>query len=68
MVGRVNLLIKLLNLYGTTNKRNAEHQIAKRVQRLEHASLALDRKRLHNRKQQKATEQEDTNAEGDSDL
>jgi hypothetical protein len=53
-----------------TNKRSAEHQIAKRVRRLERASLALDRKRLHSRKQQpeKAMDQEDTNAEGDSDL
>jgi len=50
-----------------TNKRSAEHQIAKRVRRLERANLALDRKRLHDRKRQKATEQ-DTSAEGDSDL
>jgi hypothetical protein len=55
-------------LYGMTNKRNAERQIAKRVRRLERASLALDRKRLQNHKQKKATEQEDTSAEGDSDL
>ena len=55
-------------LYGMTNKRNAERQIAKRVRRLEHASLALDKKRLHKRKRQKAMEQEDINAEGDSDL
>jgi hypothetical protein len=53
-----------------TNKRNAERQIAKRFRRLERASLALDRKRLHKRKRQtrKAIEQEDTSAEGDSDL
>lgn len=51
-----------------TNKRNAERQIAKRVRRLERASLALDRKRLHSRKRQQAVEQEDTSAEGDSDL
>ena len=31
-------------LYGTTNKRNAEHQIAKRVRRLEHANFALGTK------------------------
>ncbi len=31
-------------LYGTTNKRNAEHQIAKRVRRLERANLTLDMK------------------------
>jgi hypothetical protein len=49
-----------------TNKRNAERQIATRVRRLERANLAFDRKQLHNRKQQK--EQEDTSAEGDSDL
>jgi hypothetical protein len=55
-------------LYGTTNKRNAEHQIAMRVRRLECANLALDRKRLHNRSQQKATEQEDISTGGDPDL
>ena len=48
-------------LYGMTNKRSAERQIAKRVRRLERANLALDRKR-------KTMEQEDTSAEGDSDL
>ena len=31
-------------LYGATNKRNAEHQIAKRVRRLEHANFALGTK------------------------
>jgi hypothetical protein len=57
-------------LYGTTNKRNAEHQIAKRVRRLERANLALDRKRLQNCSQQnlKATEQEDISTGGDPDL
>ncbi|KJA14397.1 hypothetical protein HYPSUDRAFT_142984 [Hypholoma sublateritium FD-334 SS-4] len=59
-------------LYGTTNKRNAEHQIAKRVRRLEYANSALDAKqRLQNRTaklQRKATEQGETSTEGDSDL
>jgi hypothetical protein len=51
-----------------TNKCNAERQIAKRVQRLERANLALDRKQLHSCKWQQAVEPEDTSAEGDSDL
>ena len=53
-------------LYGTTNKRNAEQQIAKRVRRLERANLTLDRKR-HLKRKQEAMEQDDS-AEGDSDL
>jgi len=51
-------------LYGSTNKRNAEHQIAKRYRRLERARLALDRKRLHN---QKITNQKDQ-PDGDPEL
>ena len=55
-------------LYGSTNKRNAEHQIAKRYRRLERARLALDRKRLHSHTKQKATNQEDNQPDGDSEL
>ena len=55
-------------LYGSTNKRNAEHQIAKRYQRLERARLALDRKRLHSHTKQKATNQEVNEPDGDSEL
>jgi hypothetical protein len=59
-------------LYGSTNKRNAEHQIAKRYRRLERARLALDRKRLHSHSKQKTvtTNQEDTGnqPDGDSEL
>jgi hypothetical protein len=51
-----------------TNKGNTERQIAKRVRRLEHANLALDRKQLHSCKWQQAAGPEDTSAEGDSDL
>ena len=52
-------------LYGSTNKRKAEHQIAKCYRRLEHARLALDRKRLHN---QKTTNQKDNQPGGDQEL
>jgi hypothetical protein len=55
-------------LYGSTNKRNAEHQIAKRYRRLERARLALDRKRLHSHIKQKTTNQEDNQPDGDSEL
>jgi hypothetical protein len=63
-------------LYGSTNKRNAEHQIAKRYRRLERAHLALDRKRLHSHTKQKTTNQddnqtinqEDNKPDGDSEL
>jgi hypothetical protein len=55
-------------LYGSTNKRRAEKQIANRYRRLERARLAFDRKRLHNRTQQKATNNVDDRVEGDSDL
>jgi hypothetical protein len=55
-------------LYRSTNKRNAEHQIAKRYQRLERARLALDRKRLHSHTKQKTTNQEDIKPDGDSEL
>jgi hypothetical protein len=55
-------------LYGSTNKRNAEHQIAKRYRRLERARLALDRKRIHSHTKQKATNQEDNQPDGDSEL
>ena len=55
-------------LYGSTNKRNAEHQIAKRYQRLERARLALDKKRLHSHTKQKTTNQEDNQPDGDSEL
>src|SRR6266704_4656593 len=54
-------------LYGSTNKRKAEHQIAKRYRRLERARLALDWKRLHNLTKQKTTNQEDNPQEGDHD-
>ena len=54
-------------LYGLTNKRNAEHQIAKCYRRLERAHLALDRKRLRGLTKQKTTNQED-NQDGDSEL
>jgi hypothetical protein len=52
-------------LYGSTNKRNAEHQIAKRYRRLEHARLALDKKRLHSLTKQKT---ESNQPAGDSEL
>jgi hypothetical protein len=55
-------------LYRSTNKRNSEPQIAKRYRRLEHARLALDRKRLHNHTKQKTTHQNDNQPDGDSDL
>ncbi|KAF5316669.1 hypothetical protein D9619_006659 [Psilocybe cf. subviscida] len=55
-------------LYGMTNKRNAERQIARRYRRLERASLAYDRKRLHGHKQPKATKQGDADGGGDPDL
>src|ERR1700728_5209381 len=59
-------------LYGSTNKRNAEHQIAKRYRKLERARLALDKKRLHSHTKQKATNQEDDQPDdqpdGDSEL
>jgi hypothetical protein len=55
-------------LYGSTNKRHAGKQIAKRYQRLERACLAFDRKCLHNHTQQKATNNVDDQAENDSDL
>jgi hypothetical protein len=52
-------------LYRSTNKRKAEHRIAKRYRRLEHARLALDRKRHHN---QKKTNQKDNQLDGDQEL
>ena len=55
-------------LYGLTNKHNAEHQIAKHYQRLECAYLALDRKQLHSHTKEKATNQEDYQPDGDSEL
>jgi hypothetical protein len=57
-------------LYGLTNKRHAERQIAKRYRRLERARLAFDRKQLHARHgtQQKSMDNEDGPMEGDSDL
>jgi hypothetical protein len=58
-------------LYGSTNKRNAEHQIAKRYRRLERARLALDRKRLHSHSKHKpVTTNQDTGnqPDGDSEL
>ena len=57
-------------LYGSTNKRNAEHQIAKFYRRLEHAHLALDRKRLHShtKQTQKTSNQEGNPLDGDSEL
>jgi hypothetical protein len=55
-------------LYGSTNKRNAVHQIGKRYRRLERARLALDRKRPHNHTKQKTTNQEDNQPDGDSEL
>jgi len=55
-------------LYGLTNKRKAEHQIAKRYRRLEYARLALDRKRLHSHTKQKTANQEDYLRDGDSEL
>ena len=55
-------------LYGLTNKRNAEQQIAKRYQRLERARLALDRKRLHSHTKQKTTIQDGNQPDGDSEL
>src|SRR6202034_4118931 len=55
-------------LYGSTNKRNTEPQIAKRYRRLEHARLAFDRKRLHSHTKQKTTKLEDNQQDGDSEL
>jgi len=55
-------------LYGSTNKRHAERQIAKRYRRLERARLALDKKRLHAHTQRKAIDNEDDQVEGDPDL
>ena len=55
-------------LYGSTNKRHAERQIAKRYRRLERARLALDRKQLHARTKQKSMDNKDDQVEGDSDL
>jgi hypothetical protein len=55
-------------MYGSTNKRNAEHQIAKRYRRLQRARLALDRKQLRSHTKQKATNQEDKQLNGDSEL
>jgi hypothetical protein len=57
-------------LYGSTNKRHAEQQIAKRYRRLERARLALDRKQLHARTQKKLMDNKDDQVEpeGDSDL
>ena len=57
-------------LYGSTNKRNAERQIAKRYQRLERARLAIDRKQLHahTMTQQKSMDNKDDQVDGDSDL
>jgi hypothetical protein len=54
-------------LYGSTNKRNAEHQIAKRYRRLERAHLAFDRKPLHIHTKQK-TNKEDNQPDGDPEL
>jgi len=56
------------HLYGLTNKRNAEHQIAKRYRRLERAHLALDWKQLHGLTNQKTTIQEHNQPDGDSEL
>ena len=56
------------HLYGSTNKRNAEHQIAKCYRRLERTRLALDRKRLHSHTKQKTTNQEDNQPDGDLEL
>ena len=55
-------------LYGSTNKLNAEPQIAKRYRRLERARLALDTKRLHTHTKQKTTNQDDNQPDGDSEL
>jgi hypothetical protein len=52
-------------LYGSTNKRKAEHQIAKRYRRLERARFALDRKRHRNRK---TASQKDNQLDGDQEL
>ena len=56
------------HLYRSTNKCNAKHQIAKCYQRLEHTCLALDRKQLHSHTKEKATNQEDNQLDGDSEL
>jgi hypothetical protein len=56
------------HLYGATNKRNAEHQIAKRYRRLERAHLAFDRKQLHDHTKQKTTHRDGNPLDGDSDL
>ena len=55
-------------LYGSTNKRHAEQQIAKRYRRHERARLALDRKQFHARTKQKSMDNKDNREEGDSDL
>ena len=55
-------------LYGLTNKRKAENQIAKRYWRLERARLALHRKWLHGLTKQKTTNQEEGQPDGDSEL
>lgn len=55
-------------LYGSTNKRHAERQIAKRYRRLERVRLALDRKLHHACTKQKSMDNKDDQAEGDSDL
>ena len=55
-------------LYGSTNKRHAERQIATRYRRLERAHLVLDRKQLHACTRQKPMANKDDQAEGDSEL
>ena len=56
-------------LYGSTNKRRAERQIATRYRRLERARLALGRKQLHARTRQKPMDNKDDQvAEGDLEL
>ena len=57
-------------LYGSTNKRHAEQQIAKRCRRLERACLALDKKQPRIRTKQKSMDNKDDQVEleGDSEL
>jgi hypothetical protein len=55
-------------LYGSTNKRNAKHQIAKRYRRLQRTRLALDRKRLHSTVTRQKTTNQDDKPDGDSEL
>lgn len=55
-------------LYGTTNKRNAGHQIAKRYRRLERASWAGRSQRVHNHIKRKTTVQEDDGLDGNLEL